>query len=57
MNIELIRYGSIPGKGTFGEIHIDGLRFFTVEREWLDNKKERDAWVGSGYLRPDRNLL
>lgn len=38
MDLELVRYGSIPTKGTFGEFSMSGLRFFTVEREWLDNK-------------------
>lgn len=38
MNITLTRYGSIPGKGTFGELYVDGMKFPAVEREWLDNK-------------------
>jgi hypothetical protein len=34
---KLIRYGSTP-MGTFGELHVAGHRFFTVERPWLNNE-------------------
>lgn len=39
MDIYLERFGSIPGQGTFGEMKVGNLLFKTVEREWLDNKK------------------
>jgi len=39
MKIHLTRFGSIPGIGTFGELKIGMERFFTVEKEWLDNEK------------------
>jgi len=38
MDLDIIRYGSIPSKGTFGEMTLSGMRFLSVEREWLDNK-------------------
>jgi hypothetical protein len=38
MNLTLTRYGSIPGKGTFGVIVVDEIKFYTIEREWLDNQ-------------------
>ena len=38
MNLKLIRYGSIPNRGTFGEITVEGKKFYTVEREWLNNE-------------------
>jgi len=38
MNLTLTRYGSIPGKGTFGELEIEGMTLYSVEREWLDNR-------------------
>ena len=34
---ELIRYGSIPGIGTFGELRLGGHTWVTVEREWKQN--------------------
>ena len=33
MDLKLLRHGSIPGKGTFGDIH----GFPCIEREWLNN--------------------
>jgi len=38
MNLTLNRYGSIPSKGTFGEITVNDQKFYTIEREWLDNQ-------------------
>lgn len=38
MNLTLTRYGSIPKKGTFGELEIDGLKLYSIEREWINNE-------------------
>lgn len=38
MLLQLDRYGSLPGIGTFGELTVGDILFKTVEREWLDNK-------------------
>ena len=36
--VNLIRFGSIPGMGTFGKFVFDGNPIcFTIEREWLNN--------------------
>lgn len=37
MNLELVRYGSIPNKGTFGELKLGSIKVSTLEREWLNN--------------------
>lgn len=37
LQLQLKRYGSIPGVGTFGVLHVGQLQLCTVEREWLDN--------------------
>ena len=36
MNLE--RFGSIPGMGTFGELTLGAQKWFTVERPWENNK-------------------
>jgi len=36
--MKLTRFGAIPGIGTFGQLDIGVYKFFTVEREWADNK-------------------
>lgn len=38
MTITLLRFANHPEVGTFGEVHVEGERFFTVERPWLDNQ-------------------
>ena len=38
MIITLMRYGSVPGMGTFGELKAGDLALKTVEREWLNNR-------------------
>lgn len=35
--VQLIRYGSIPGMGTFGSLRANGFSCVTLEREWMDN--------------------
>ena len=37
MNLSLERYGSTP-MGTFGELIVGDFKFYTVERQWLENK-------------------
>jgi hypothetical protein len=49
MNLELFRYGSIPGIGTFGYLHADAQVFYTVEREWLDNEPFVSCLPAGGY--------
>ena len=38
--VQLIRYGSIPGMGTFGGLRTDGWSCVTVEREWFGNQHD-----------------
>lgn len=34
----LTRFGSIPGKGTFGELTFGKMSLYTVEQVWADNQ-------------------
>ncbi|MDH5327769.1 MAG: DUF5675 family protein [Gammaproteobacteria bacterium] len=50
MNLTLERYGSLPGIGTFGELHVAGRRFKTAEREWCDNMPFVSCIPVGGYI-------
>ena len=35
MDLKLFRFGSLPGVGTFGQLHAGATRIYTVEKPWL----------------------
>ena len=54
--VELTRYGSIPGRGTFGRLrvfndeHEQRFECCTVEREWLDNRPNISCIPEGNYV-------
>jgi len=47
--MKLTRFGSIPGIGTFGQLDIGTYKFFTVEREWLNNTPSKSCVPSGEY--------
>jgi hypothetical protein len=49
MHIGITRYGSIPGVGTFGRLHVGPHDYGTVEREWLNNEAFKSCVPAGSY--------
>lgn len=54
MDININRYGSTPF-GTFGELIINDNKFYTVERPWLNNEREKSC-IPAGEYRLEKHV-